>query len=982
MIVRTLPLLLCTLGMFLSFAQAAQAEETTPAPPVASPLEAKAAIELMETAPGFQVELVACEPTVVDPVAIRFDEDGRLWVVEMRDYPNGPAEGQPGLSQIRLLEDVDGDGFYEKGTTFADELLFATGLQPYDGGLFVTVAGALLYLKDTTGDGRADHRRTWFTGFAEMNPQLRVNHPTLALDNQIYLANGLRGGEAKKFDAPDQPGLPLQGRDFRFDPRTEAYETVSGMGQFGLCFDDDGNRFVCSNRNPLKQIVLEERYLSHHDKFAPPAATHDVSPPGESSRVFPINNGWVTSNLHEGQFTAACGVTIYRGDQWPAEYRGDGFTCEPTGSLVHRSPLQPDGATFKTVGGDQPPEFLASRDGWFRPVNLELGPDGALYVVDMYRAVIEHPHWMPEELKDRRDLLLGNEQGRIYRVVAKSDKRRPPAKLSQAATAELVALLAHPNAWQRETAARLLLQRQDPAAVPALLELAQSHDEPLARFHALWALEGQQALTDEALAAALEDASPRVQRQALLIAERRLENTPALRDKVLSLAAGKDPVVRFQAALSGGPLASDSQLPVLLKAASLSGDDPWQQYAVILGAGRELGWQAASQFIASIRQAPQAATPGQLSLAQLWLQTSLADNSPQAADALLHAITGDAGAVPTGTQMVLLTSWLKALDGRQTPAGQAAPFDAAADSGKAIFALARTAASDESRSLAERQQAIELLAFDGPSEPQLLKLATDDSSPAIRIDAIEALARRGSDASWSTLLQGFKSAAPPVRHVLLRGAAARPARRDLLLQAVADGAIRPGEIDLAVANQLRNDRDEKRKERAGKLLTAVTGDRAEALARYRAALELPADPRAGQAVFAKQCATCHRIDGTGFEVGPNIGDTRTKTPEQLLTDIIQPNRAIDANFLAYVVETLDGKVLTGVFAAETGASITLQQPGGKTSIVLRDDIERMQSTGVSLMPDGVENNVSLQQMADLIGYLKNWRYLDGRTPLR
>ncbi|HWB01026.1 MAG TPA: PVC-type heme-binding CxxCH protein, partial [Pirellulales bacterium] len=281
---------------------------------VKSPLEPAEALKQFVLPEGLRIELVAAEPEVIDPVALRFDEDGRLWVVEMRDYPNPPAEGEKPRSRIRLLEDRDGDGRYETSHIFADHLLFATGLQPWRGGVFVTVSGKILYMKDTDGDHRADVNETWFTGFTEENPQLRVNHPRFALDNYIYVASGMRGGMVESKKVPTPEPISLRSRDLRFDPRTGRAEAVTGTGQFGVTFDDYGNRFVVSNRNPCIHLVMADQYVRRNPLLALPALQNDVAASGENSHVFPIGQQWTTSVLHAGQFTAACGLDLYRGD--------------------------------------------------------------------------------------------------------------------------------------------------------------------------------------------------------------------------------------------------------------------------------------------------------------------------------------------------------------------------------------------------------------------------------------------------------------------------------------------------------------------------------------------------------------------------------------------------------------------------------------------------------------------------------------------
>ncbi|MEZ6054407.1 MAG: hypothetical protein R3C02_23970 [Planctomycetaceae bacterium] len=445
------------------------------------PVDAETAVTRFVLPDDVQIQLVAAEPDVIDPVAMQFGPDGRLWVIEMSDYPNGPPENGPPLSRLRVLSDADGDGRYSDPVTFADKLLFANGLMLWKDGVLVTTNGQVLFLRDTDGDGRADEREIWFEGFKKDNPQLRANHPTLGLDNHIYVASGLRGGEviaAREGWKENAQPVSLSGRDFRFDPMAGTYESVSGVGQFGLCFDDYGNRFVCSNRNPCNHIVLEDHYLKGNPSLAVSKVHEDVSPAAEKSTLYPISRIWTTSNLHANQFTAACGLLIYRGGCLPSQYHGNSFTCEPTSNLIHRDVLSPRGATFTSHPGRDGVEFLATKDEWFRPVNLTHGPDGALYIADMYRSVIEHPEFMPVELKERSDLTNGRDRGRIYRIVPRHRRRRilDRTSFSSASGTQLVELLKTQNPWVRDTAARLLLESQDGSVAPLLFRTCTLRD--------------------------------------------------------------------------------------------------------------------------------------------------------------------------------------------------------------------------------------------------------------------------------------------------------------------------------------------------------------------------------------------------------------------------------------------------------------------------------------------------------------------------
>ncbi|HEX6961225.1 MAG TPA: PVC-type heme-binding CxxCH protein, partial [Lacipirellula sp.] len=451
----------------------------------AEPLEPAAALNDFRLPPGYRIELAAAEPNVVDPVAIAFDDQGRLWVVEMRDYPTLPA-GKAPSSRIRILEDRDGDGRYESAQTFAEGLLFPTGLQLWGSGAFVTLAGEVAYFPDDDYDGRADRKETWYEGFATLNEQLRANHPTLGADGWIYVAGGLRGGQIKSHRRSGDPPLSINGRDFAFNPRTGECRAVSGNGQFGLVIDDFGRRFTCSNRNPLIQVMIEQRYLERNPQLVPPSILHDVAAAGIESRLYPRSRALTTSAQHAGQFTAACGIEVYSSEALPADARGHAFICEPTANLVHQEAIEPAGAAMTARRVEQKSEFLTATDPWFRPVNLCTGPDGALYVVDMCRAVIEHPEWMTEELRDRPDLRDGADRGRIYRIEAADDRQAEASDAQQEnLRGELIArLLEHPNSWHRQLAVRLVLESDDPPLAD-LRSLAIESPSPAARSLAL-----------------------------------------------------------------------------------------------------------------------------------------------------------------------------------------------------------------------------------------------------------------------------------------------------------------------------------------------------------------------------------------------------------------------------------------------------------------------------------------------------------------
>ena len=959
--------------------------ESQSAPAVKGPLSPEGSLAHFQLPAGLKAEIVAAEPEVIDPVAIRFDEFGRLWVVEMRDYPNGPAHGQPPLSRIKLLEDRDGDGRFETARVFADELLFVTGVQPWRGGVFVTLSGKVEWMQDTDGDGKADHREPWFTGFAEENPQLRANHPRFALDNRIYVSNGLRGGSVVNVRQAGRKPLSISGRDFRFDPRSGDCQAISGTGQFGLTFDDFGNRFNCSNRNPLVHVVLAEHYLLRNPLLTVPAVVSDVAASGEASHVYPLSQAWTTSILHAGQFTAACGVEIYRGDALPAEYYGNGFTCEPTGNLIHREVLEPLGATFVSHPAREGTEFLATPDTWFRPVNLETGPDGALYVVDMYRSVIEHPQFVPEELKERPDLRYGDDRGRIYRILpADAGKTRPAPPLAKLAAGELVEALESQNSWTRETAARLLYERQDRSVAGALENLAKTAADPRTRVQALWVLQGLDALADEVLQAALDDRHPRVREQAVLLCEPRLADSGELRSRVLVLADDADRRLRFQVALSLGAAPGPEATAALAKIALESADDVWTRRAVASSVGGQPG-----ALLAAVLKAPASqdqAAAGRLELvgelAQLIGARKNVDEIGAAAAALSTLPPGADAARIEGAVVLGLAKGLRSRGAslKQTLAGRPAGEEI-----QRLFNQSAKTAADAKAPADLREQAIALLEFADYelAGPTLVALVESEADQDLRLRAVSALAVHSSPEAAEVLLRSLQQQTPAVRRAMFDALLAQPERAALLLDEIAAGKIRATELDPLQAGRLVKHPDASLRARAAELLAAaLPADRSQVLADYRAALELKADPQRGREIFKKTCTACHRIGSLGVDVAPSIADSRTKTQEQLLIDILEPSKAIDNNYVSYSIITADGQTLVGIIAAETASSITLKMPENKTVSLLRSEIEELRSNGISLMPDGLERGLAKQDMADLISFIKNWRYLESALPAR
>ncbi len=561
------------------------------------------------------MHLLAAEPDVADPVAAAYDEDGRLFVAEMSDYPyvdkkNDKAFAEntddPPIGKVRVLIDRDGDGRFDESHLVVDGLSWPTGVVPWKGGIFVAATPDIWYFKDTDGDHKADVRRKVFTGFRKFNIQAVMNNLAWGLDHSIYGAASGNGGQVRPGEQPEAKPVPVLRRDFRFDPASGRFEVISGGARFGNTFDDWGNRFLCDIRNPAEHVVLPARYLERNPVLPPPRVLHDAAEAGDQIPIYRVSppepwrelraRRWASIGkayprselVAAGVLTSSSGVTVYRGDAFPAAFRGNLFLGEVANNVIHRMVVEPDGVTFRAhrAPGEEKAEFLASTDTWFRPVNFVNAPDGTLTVLDMYRETIEHPWSIPDDIKAGLDLRSGSDRGRIYRLAPPGFQPRPTPRLSRATTPELVALLEHPNAWHRDTAHRLLFERQDTAAVEPLRQLLRRSPEPLGRLHALWSLDGLKSLRDEDLLVALEDASPGVREHAVRLAEPRLDRAGPLRDRVLALADAPEARVRFQVAFTLGEVDDPAAIDALSRIARRDAGDPWIRTAVLTSAWR------------------------------------------------------------------------------------------------------------------------------------------------------------------------------------------------------------------------------------------------------------------------------------------------------------------------------------------------------------------------------------------------------------
>lgn len=948
------------------------------------PLEPAEALKSFELHSDFRIELVASEPFVQDPVAMAFDENGVLFVVEYPEFNHYRIHREAQrIGRVRRLQDTNGDGHFDKATVFV-EVPFATAVTCYKGGVFVGAPPDILYCRDDDGDGIADTKRVVLTGFGrDFAGGGLLNSFRWGIDNRIHMATGFAGGRVRRPEQPDSEAVDIRGRSVILDPRTLNFELTSGGGQHGLAMDDQGRKFLCSNVYPLQQLLYDDRYTTRNPFFAPPSPARDINAENSLAllkRISPLESWRIARSRiaadgdrkddeqarSGGVFTSASGITMYRGDAFPQEFYGNLFVGEVANNLVYRAKLEQRGIEMAAMRADLEGEFLASRDSWFRPVQFVNGPDGAIYVVDMYRQLIEGAAFVPQSELKALAPSLGTNRGRIYRVVPKDHRMRPWPRLDRLDVRELVRLLAHPNGWHRDTAARLLSERQDPAAIAPLIETARNSDSAQARLLALSALQLLDALQDELLISSLEDASPRVRERAIQLAELSAEDSAPLREALFSLVADPEIRVRFQLAFSLGQLRGPRRNAVLAEFARQDSENSMLLMAVqsslVSGGGDVFARLAADRESVSKKSIRQL-------LLDLTAQIGLQGDSASIAAVLqsLSTIDADDPEFAQAIQRNLFARVRREELRRVTKVGTTQLMF------EQLVAQARLTVQDDLQSIDHRVEAVRTLGlaeFDTELQRLFRRLLGPGQPVPMQLAISETVAKFDHPEVADLLLERWSQMTPSVRRLTIDTLLSRPAWTNRLLDAVAAEIVSPGDVDRARIQWLLTQTDEATAARLRQLFPVDRGAGREAvIAAYQLSLKMAGDPTRGRKVYERVCAACHKRGDVGKSIGPPLNDTARRSAETLLVDILDPNRQLKPLFHNYVLQTIDGRVYTGMISQETSNAVTLQQADGTARQVLRLQIEKLQGTGVSFMPEGLEKSINQQAMADLLIYL-------------
>jgi putative membrane-bound dehydrogenase-like protein len=968
------------------------------------------ALATFQIADGFQMELIASEPLVADPVAMEIDEAGRMYVVEMHGYPLDKS----GSGKVKLLTDTDGDGKMDQSIAFAEGLMLPTGVMRWKKGIIVTDAPNVLYFEDTDGDGKSDVRDTLLTGFALSNPQHNLNNPTLGLDNWIYLGHepavstqtfksefGDRGGDVYYPAKKNTPRLPdnARGRSVRMRPDRAGLEILSANTQFGHTFDHWGRYLLVSNANHIIHQVISAEYLKRNPNLLVSNAAQSISDHGAAAEVFPITQNPLNQLLTDiGVFTSACGSRTYQGGIFPAPFDSVLFVAEPVSNLVHADIIRDKGASFTASRVYQNKEFLASTDAWFRPVNMYIGPDGALYVVDYYRQIIEHPEWMADDVMKSGELYNGIDKGRIYRITPKGTSALSWPKELKATkwNAEfLVSRLAHPNIWWRRNAQRLLIDAGDRNVAALLTKMVTSGPDPLGRLHALYTLEGLNALNPDLLIVALKDKTPGVRENAIRLSEPFLKDM-RLQNALVGLQKDTNAKVRFQLLCTLGFLNSPEAVKARETLLFDNIDDTWMHIAALSATP-----SAKSNLLGAVLNRYQKDHTAYGSLIErLSTMTGNGGSTAEIRSVIARALQ-PAPETHSGWQAAVLQGLASGLKNNKTAAAslkseqdlliRAATANTSPAVRQASIQLlnaigltpnasvrlavenATKTAQDKDVEVGNRTAAISFLALDNP-QPHievLQNLIAPTEPLPVQLAALRTLSTIPDNTVSHFVIAQWPSLTRDVRNAAINTFMVNESRISLLLDALEKKTIDQSAIGWPRSVGLMAQGNAALKARSRMLLTQKDDGRSAVVTAYAPVLSMTGNMENGRTVYQKNCSACHQIGGKlGTAYGPDLGTIRNRRPESIMGDILNPNLSIADGFDIWSIEMTEGEPVQGLIAAESPTALTIRNYGGQETVIARANIKSLKALGMSVMPAGLESQISQQEMADLLLYLK------------
>jgi len=1023
--------------------------------PEGGPTAPEKAAEKIVVPPEFNIRLVASEPLINKAISLDWDPAGRMWVAETPEYPNGrrinpndkviaawkdkdPAtfvqgkEERPARDRISILEDPDPQGRYRKKAVFYEGLELVTSLVFYRDGVIVSQAPDILWLRDTDGDGKADKVEKLYTGFGTADTHAVISNLRWGMDGWVYATVGYSRGDIYSGDNQTHFGRISEGV-IRFKPNGKALEQISSKGGncWGVDFSWDNEIFwtQATSGDHLMHVALPESFLAR-GKIGSTTSYHVTE---DHKKSYPLMSwpmqAYVQIDL-VGSYTAVAGCCIYNGGAWPEKWNGSQFCSEPTINIVHHDFLKPTGSTYLATR-EKEEEFIGSRDLWFRPIHTRVGPDGALYIIDLYNQAVVHndtrgtPHGANNAaVRPDRDHYFA----RIWRIQHNEAKKLEIPNLAKATPAELAKALEHPNMWARMTAERLLAERGDGSegalgnSNEPVRQLARNHDAPpYARVQALWTRRLMAAawaatrlpdptpvfLTDD-LEQATHDPSPAVRKAAFQIVSEDAGQILGDGTKLLNAASSglrdSDPRARLWAILAAGAISGHStaarseqakQVSVALVSIYPELHDPWLESAVV-----GVATQNPVDFIqASLAAAdPQAlqSLVRQLSnqvasKADATMSSALVvsvTSAPASADALKQVILED---LARGLKSDTVPAWMpelqkafQALLASPNPGlGAAAlPLIARWDKDGAMAGdlkslvqqlmvkLNDAAFPDEQRA----QVATSLLAVRQMNPdilPAIGRILGSSSSPALQRQVIEALGVVVDSSIGALLVDAYGKLNPSLQEAVFTQLIKRSDSSLALVEALKSGKIDLASLGPIAVGRLRTHSDKAVATRANAVLDELRGpevkEKNALIAQFTPEVEKPGNIENGHKLFTQNCSVCHSFKGEGKDVAPDLTGMGAKGAEELLVHVLDPNRYVEPNFFSFSIETKDGETYDGIIGRENRSSVVLRNASGDVEVKV-ENIKSRRNTGLSLMPNGFEA-LGGEGLRDLLGYI-------------
>ncbi|MEC7565304.1 MAG: PVC-type heme-binding CxxCH protein [Planctomycetota bacterium] len=946
-------------------------------PPLPKPPEDS--LKSIQTIPGFKVELVAAEPLVMDPVAFDWGTDGRLWVVEMADYPLGlDNKGKPG-GRVKYLEDTNNDGKYDKATLFVDHLGFPSDVMTWRDGVLVTAAPNIWYFEDSNNDGQADIKKVLFDGFAEGNQQHRVNGLRWGLDNWIYLANGDSDGVVHSLKTGDH--INIAGRDLKLRPDTGDMIALAGKTQHGRNRDDWGNWWGANNSNPMFQYILTDHYHARNPHVAPTGSRHAVASL-QNSPLYPISrimSHWEgyrpPAPGQPSRFTSACSTMMYRDDLLGSELRASMLVSEPVHNLIHRRHIRMDGLLMHSSKpeSEDGTEFLRSTDSWFRPTTIRTGPDGAIYFADIYRIVIEHPEWINDQTEMKLDLREGADKGRIYRVVREDTPLRPYSFPAPSDSDQFVRDLTNKNGWVRDYAHRQLVWSEKSPTIDRALETITLGDKsPVARLHALSALSGRGVLSAPVLLKSLQDQHPEVKRLAVRLSESFSdgEDAPVVSKSLNHLSKTEHtPQVLLQLAYSLGEFHTPEVALSLANILHRQGENHYIVSAALSSTATN------STDVLRHYQKLATDTPSATVLEAL-LTTTLAANDQRSISKLAQQLLSPAAGAPQTWHFTALNSVQRLLKQRGTTLANILRTPAQQETLQQFSSRAQLLFENNDQPTETRVAALEFLLNNRTQVgvSRLIPLLKTQTPRELQVVAINFINTHASPELTKSLIEDWSSIGPVVSDRLITMLIQHTSATRELLSAIESKKLKPNDFNASHRQTLLDHPNEQLRQQAQNVFgTTSNAQRQQLIKQYlTVTLKADGDITHGKELFIKTCSACHRLNNHGVAVGPNLHGLKNKSSEFLTTHILDPNKAVEDKFRNYSVLTVRGTIITGLITEETAISLTITAAKGDATTILRKDIQEngLRRTGQSMMPVGLEKFLSQDDMSDVIAFIQ------------